>query len=67
MLALRRVDELVALGAQPDAPPAASLPDVPAWPEPTAMEETVPAPAAEAPEPAAMEIEPVAEPLDEKL
>ena len=31
------------------------------------MEEAVPAPAAEAPEPAAMEIEPVAEPLDEKL
>ena len=54
--------------SEPDAPPAASLPDVPAWPEPTAMEEPVSAPAAAAaPEPAAMEIEPVAEPLDEKL
>ena len=51
---------------EPDAPPAASLPDVPAWPEPTAMEEAVPAPDAEAPEPAAMEIEPVVEPVDEQ-
>ena len=53
---------------EPDAPPAASLPDVPAWPEPTAMEEAepAPAPAPAAPEPAAMEIEPVAEPLDEQ-
>ena len=51
--------------SEPDAPPAASLPDVPAWPEPTPVEPT-PAPAA-APEPAAMEIEPVAEPLDEQL
>ena len=52
---------------EPDAPPAASLPDVPAWSEPTAMEEAVPVPAAEAPEPAAMEIEPVAEPVGEQL
>ena len=53
---------------EPDAPPAASLPDVPAWPEPTAMEEAEPAPepAAAAPEPAAMEIEPVVEPVDEQ-
>ena len=54
-----------AAAAAPPEPPAASLPDVPAWPEPTAMEETVPAPAAEAPEPAAMEIEPVEEPVEQ--
>ena len=54
---------------EPDAPPAASLPDVPAWPEPTAMEEAepAPAPAPAAPEPAAMEIEPVVEPVGEQL
>ena len=64
----RQLDVLAAAaaaGPEPDAPPAASLPDVPAWPEPTPAEPT-PAPAA-APEPAAMEIEPVAEPLDEQL
>ena len=53
-----------AMADEPDAPPAASLPDVPAWPEPTAMEEPV---SAAAPEPAAMEIEPVAEPVGEEL
>ena len=59
-----------AMADEPDAPPAASLPDVPAWPEPTAMEapaEPVPAPAPAAPEPTAMETEPVAEPVDEQL
>ena len=53
---------------EPDAPPDASLPDVPAWPEPTAMEEPISArAAAAAPEPTAMETEPVAEPVDEQL
>ena len=53
-----------AAAAAPPEPPAASLPDVPAWPEPTPAEPT-PAPAA-APEPTAMEIEPVAEPVAEQ-
>ena len=65
----RQLDVLAAAaaaGPEPDAPPAASLPDVPAWPEPTPAEPT-PAPAA-APEPTtAMEIEPVAEPVGEQL
>ena len=57
-----------AVEPEPDAPPAASLPDVPAWPEPTAMEEAepVPEPAAAAPEPTAMDTEPVDEPVGEQ-
>ena len=53
---------------EPDAPPAASLPDVPAWSEPTAMEEAEPVPesAPAAPEPTAMEIEPVEAPVGEQ-
>ena len=46
---------------EPDVPP------VPAWPEPTAMEEAEPVPEpAAAPEPTAMETEPVAEPVGEQ-
>ena len=59
---------MLAAAAAAETEPAASLPDVPAWPEPTAMEEPVSAPAAAAaPEPAAMEIEPVEAPVAEQL
>ena len=51
------------------APSEQNPPPVPAWPEPTAVEEVepAPAPAAAAPEPTAMDTEPVAEPVDEQL
>jgi len=56
---------LAAAAAAEPEPPAASLPDVPAWPEPTPVEPT-PAPAPAAPEPTAMETEPVDAPVGEQ-
>ena len=54
---------LAAAAAAPE-----DAPSVPAWPEPTAMEEAepVPEPAAAAPEPTAMDTEPVDEPVGEQ-